>query len=589
VLLWLHWPVLVAFGAWRGRTLAHALVDLLPVLVLAVLASAPRIGRPARSIAGAAGLVTCSALLVHLWDGASVAHLHVFVIMPLLTLYQDWTPFLVATGYAILHRGLLAAVEPGSIYDQPAAAAASGRWALAHSGFVLAAAAASMASWRASERLPTDPLTGLNTRLVLHDRIAAALGRRRPDAVVAVMFVDVDRFKRVNDTLGHGAGDRLIATLAERFRACLRPLDSAVRFGGDEFVAVCEGIADAGEADAIAERIGAALREPCRIDGHELVLSVSVGIAVADAPGAAPEALVRDADTAMYRAKAAGRDRHVRFDGAMRAELLAEVALEHDLRGALDRDEFELLYQPLLDLRTGWIHGVEALLRWHHPARGTVSPAEFIPVAEETREIVAIGRWLLREACRQLSEWRLNGMGADVQMNVNLSPRQLDDPLLLATIESALQETGIEASDLCLEVTEGLLLEDLDRGAEVLIAIRALGVRLALDDFGTGRSSVGHLRRLELDALKIDRSFIRDLARKPEVEPLVLAMVAMGHALGLEVVGEGVETPEQLDAIRSLGCDAAQGYILARPRPGAVVGPVLDQPSGAVALLEFLA
>jgi EAL domain-containing protein (putative c-di-GMP-specific phosphodiesterase class I) len=298
---------------------------------------------------------------------------------------------------------------------------------------------------------------------------------------------------------------------------------------------------------------------------------------------------VRDADTAMYLAKAEGRNRSAMFDRALRENLLDDLELEADLRHAVDRGELLLLYQPSLDLTTGWIGAVEALLRWEHPRRGTLRPAAFMRVAEESGAIIPIGHWMIVEACRQFAAWRRAGCSEKIRLDVNLSPRQLADPKLVPIIAGAIAEAGIEPGDLCLEITEVSLLADLERGAEVLTAIRDLGVRLTLDDFGTGHSSLGHLRKMSLDALKVDQSFVQDLHRTRDAEPLIRAIVALGHALDLEVVAEGVETPEQLRAVRELGCDAAQGYILARPATGDRVGTVLGCPSGAVTLFEHLA
>jgi diguanylate cyclase (GGDEF)-like protein len=588
VLLWLHVPALVAFGIAGGLSATHSVTDTLPVVALAVLAVVPRLGRPARSIAGAAGLVMCSGVLVHLSGGAPAAHFHFFVMMPLLMLYQDWTPFLVATGYVAIHHGIMGMLEPGSVYSHQAPSDSPWGTALVHGGFIAAAAAANMVSWGASERLLTDPLTGLQSRFVLSDRLTAALERLRPQTMVAAMFIDLDRFKLVNDSLGHRAGDELLTTMADRLRAGLRPTDAAIRFGGDEFVLVCEDLADEHEAMAIAERMSAALREPMSIEGHELTLTISVGIAVTDTDATTPEALVRDADIAMYHAKSEGRNRCALFDGRLREDLLADLALEADLRRALERGELHLLYQPVLDLGSGCIEAVEALLRWQHPVHGTLTPGRFIRIAEDCGAIVEIGRWMIGEACAELAGWRRAGYAENIRVDVNLSPRQLADPELLATIRASLAGSGLAPSDLCLEITEGILMDDLERGSEVLGAVRDAGIRLALDDFGTGHSSLGHLRGLSIDALKVDQSLVRDLTSTTDAEPLVRAMVAMGHALGLEVVAEGVETPEQLQVVRALGFDAAQGFILARPAPGHRVGPVLFGPSGAETLIAHL-
>jgi diguanylate cyclase len=570
VLLWLHVPALALFGLARGMGL-HVFTDVALLAAFAVLAGRPRLGRTARSIAGSIGLVTSSAMLVHIWGGTIEAHFHFFVVVSLLMLYQDWVPFLIAIGYVILHHGLMGAVAPTSVYAHDEAQSRPWLWALVHGGFVLAAAAANLVSWRANEQLLRDPLTGLPSRLVLHDRLRLALERaRRQGTAVAVIFIDLDRFKLLNDSLGHDAGDRVLEVVAERLRAHTRPSDVAVRFGGDEFVVVCEDLDRPAAALAVAERLAELLRAPVPVGSRRHVLTVSIGVAVTADPDRAPEDLVRDADTAMYRAKERGKDRCELFGDDMLEDVQRRLELEAGLRSALERGELRLHYQPEVELASGRVHAVEALLRWEHPERGLLAPGEFLPVAEDTGLIVPIGAWVIGEACRQAAEWDL----PHVTMRVNVSANQLRDPGLVEVVHAALAKTGVAPHDLCLELTESVLMHDIGRSAAVLAEVRGLGVRLALDDFGTGYSSLAYLRHLDVDRLKVDRCFIADTAE----QTVMAAIVGMSRGLGLPVTAEGVETFEQLERVRALGCDAAQGFLLARPAAPEDVAALLHRP-----------
>ena len=574
LLLWLHVPVLALFGLARGMG-GHVLADVALLSGFALAAGSSHLSRSVRSIAGSTGLVTCSALLVHIWDGTIEAHFHFFVVVSLLMLYQDWVPFLIAIGYVVVHHGLMGAIAPDSVFSHGEAQTRPWLWALVHGGFVLASATANLVSWRANEQLLRDPLTGLPSRLVLHDQLQLALERaRRQGTAVAVLFIDVDRFKVINDSLGHATGDRVLRVVSERLRSSARGSDVAVRFGGDEFVVVCENLDGPDAALAIAERLGALLRMPVPIDGRAHVLTVSVGVSVTSDPDRSPEDLVRDADTAMYRAKERGKDRCELFGAEMLADVTQRLEVEAGLRGALERGELRLHYQPEVDLESGCVHAVEALLRWQHPERGLLAPGEFIAVAEDTGLIVPIGAWVVREACRQAVAWG----GPPVEMRVNLSARQLRDPGLTDVVRGALDQTGHPGRGLCLELTESMLMQDLGRCSAVLAELRALGVKLALDDFGTGYSSLAYLRDLSVDRLKIDRSFMPELAERPAEQTIVASIVGMARGLGLPVTAEGIETAEQLERVRALGCDAAQGFLLARPAAPEEVAELLQRP-----------
>ena len=422
---------------------------------------------------------------------------------------------------------------------------------------------------RAQERLTHqalhDPLTELPNRALLLDRLALALARlRRRPSSMAVLFADVDRFKVVNDSLGHDVGDRLLVALARRLRDVLRPGDTLARFGGDEFAVLCEDVPE-GDVFRIAERMMDALGEPFVVAGREVFVSVSVGIAVTHDPDQRPHALLRDADAAMYLAKDRGRARFEVFDEAMRDQSTERLLLENALRRAPQRGELRALYQPIVRLADGAMVACEALVRWVHPERGLLEAAQFVPLAEETGIIVPIGGWVLEEACRQAASWP--GDGTAPAVSVNLSARQLSRADLVDGVAQALTASGLDPDRLWLEITESVLMEDADTAVDVLGRLRALGVHLCVDDFGTGYSSLAYLRRFPVDALKVDRSFVAGLGKDPEDSAIVEAVVSMAHSLRLSVVAEGVETDDQLARLRDLGCEPAQGFYFAAPVP----------------------
>src|SRR5688572_27062515 len=412
-----------------------------------------------------------------------------------------------------------------------------------------------------------DALTGLPNRVLLVDRLEQALARTtRSDQNVAVLFLDVDRFKVVNDSRGHAAGDELIVGVANRLRATVRPSDTVARFGGDEFVVVCQEAETLSGAMTVADRIAVALREPFRIGGEEIFLTVSVGIAIAG-PGASSETLLRNADAAMYRAKDQGRSRCEFFDETMQTEAATRLEVQTALNWAVQRGEMRVFYQPLIEIASGMPVGVEALVRWQHPERGIVAPADFIPLAEDGGLIVPIGELVLDRAAADFERWRTVLPTGPFSIAVNLSAHQLRHPGLVEQIRATLAEHELAPSSLCLELTESALLEDLDRHLGVLLALRDLGVRLALDDFGTGFSSLTYLKRFPVDMVKIDRSFVAGLGVTHCDTAIVRSVIELAHALSLTVVAEGIERPEQLEALRSLGCDLAQGYLFSPPEP----------------------
>jgi diguanylate cyclase (GGDEF)-like protein/PAS domain S-box-containing protein len=421
-----------------------------------------------------------------------------------------------------------------------------------------------------------DGLTGLANRVLFRDRVERALAASlRSDHSIAVLFCDLDGFKTVNDSLGHAAGDRLLVAVAERLRECLRPGDTVARLaeegrlvarlGGDEFAILLEGLPDETVALAVADRLLQVLRRPVQIHGHEVTVGMSIGIATSRGGHADPDDLLRDADAAMYVAKSQGKGCHAVFAPAMHTAALERLELHADLPHALERGQLTLAYQPVVDLATGKIEAVEALLRWWHPTRGPISPTEFIPAAEEAGLIGVIGHWVLTEACRQLRAWQdADPAAAGLGLSVNLSARQLDQPDLPAQVAGALQSAGLSPARLTLELTESSLVSSLDRGTRTLEALHRLGVRLAIDDFGTGWSSLAYLGRFPVDVLKIDRSFVSGLGTIAGGE-LINGIVNLAHALGVSATAEGIETAEQAGVLRAAGCESAQGFHFARP------------------------
>jgi diguanylate cyclase (GGDEF)-like protein/PAS domain S-box-containing protein len=419
-----------------------------------------------------------------------------------------------------------------------------------------------------------DHLTGLANRPHFTEQITELLAS--PDvAGVGVLFFDIDRFKVVNDSLGHDAGDRLLGAVAARLRDAVRRGDVAARFGGDEFVVGLVGISDAVEAEREAERLVTALHHTLVLDGHEVSVSVSMGIALSDGSCDA-ETLLTRADTAMYRAKAKGRARWELYrDTSVARYTDSTLELERQLRDAITAGQLRLHYQPLVSVRSADILGVEALVRWEHPHRGLLSPAEFIPLAEESGLILPLGTWVLREACAQLRSWASLVADRPFSVTVNVSARQLADPQFPATVAQALSDFGVDAAKVCLEITESALLQDLQTAEQALQELRGIGVKIAVDDFGTGYSSLTHLKLLPIDMLKIDRSFVCDLGRDPGNTAIVGAVIRLAAALGLTSVAEGVEEADQLDWLTSLGCELAQGYYFARPEPPEIVAALL--------------
>ena len=710
-LLWVHAVGLTIFGLIRGYSVPHIVADTSVIATAALFASWTRLGRKWQSTVAAFGLVAASGVFVHLSGGVVEVHFHYFVMVVVLSLYEDWVPFLVAIAFVVFEHGLMGAISPRSVYDHQAALNNPWKWALIHGGFVLAESIVCLVAWRKNEdarvdlqrsvqkvseseerfrslvqnasdiallcdrkarlryvspsikrvfgyepeellgqarwgfihpddvplamaaweaavsssepvapieyrarhadgswrwvelvmgNLLDDPavegvvlnirditerksaeeamlhqafhdaLTGLPNRALFLDRLGQALARRgRRGSLTAVLFLDLDRFKWINDSLGHAAGDELLTLVGTRLSDAIRPGDSVARFGGDEFVVLCDDLEGEWEALTIAQRLSAALGAQFSVEGRDITVTASLGIATtASATGATADSLLRDADAAMYRAKERGRDRIESFQGGMRARAIERLEVETDLRRALERGELRVHYQPVVRLAGAAMLGVEALVRWEHPERGLVGPAEFIPVAEETGLIQPLGAYVLDESCKQVAAWnRAHLDRAPLSVAVNLSARQMSAADLTRLVLTALNDSGLEPGLLCLEITESVLMEDVGASRSVLQSLKELGVRLGIDDFGTGYSSLLYLRRFPVDFLKVDRSFVSGLGENSEDGAIVAGVLGLAHALGVGAIAEGVEKPEQADKLAGMGCEQAQGYLWSRPLP----------------------
>ncbi|MEE9129199.1 MAG: EAL domain-containing protein [Phycisphaerales bacterium] len=433
-----------------------------------------------------------------------------------------------------------------------------------------------------------DTLTGLSNRALLIEGLMRCIERakRNHDYKFALLFLDLDRFKVINDSLGHAVGDQLLVGIARRLQRCVRSTDAvgraereaAVRLGGDEFVILLDTIEDAADASRVARRIQEEISEPFHLSGHDVATTVSIGIALSETGYDNAADMLRDADTAMYRAKEAGKARYAVFDTAMHAQAMCRLELENDLRRAIELQQFRLFYQPIVSLLTGRISGFEALVRWDHPQRGIVCPADFIPVAEETGLILPIDRWVLSEACQQLRQWRQQLPSAEaLSINVNLSKRNVAEGGLVEEVGRVLRETGLPGASLRLEITETVIMEDPEFVSQILHELRALGVGLHMDDFGTGYSSLSYLHRFPFDVLKIDRAFVMTMQSNREYAAVVHAIITLAHNLNMKVTAEGIETPEQFAQILALDCDFGQGYLFSKPVTADQAAAIIDE------------
>ncbi len=700
LLLWLHALGIPIFGLLVGNTLAHSASEGAIVGLAALLASLTRWGRRLRAGFATLGLLTASAVLVHLSGGYVEFHFHFFITVALIALYEDWTAFLLAISYVVLEHGVLGALAPAAVYNHPDGIAHPWKWAGIHGLFVLGASAANLATWRLNEltrartglilnsagegiygldlggvitfvnpaatrmlgyqpnelvgqpgdrlfhgSMAEDPvratlaegrlqpisndlfrrkdgtlfpveyqvtpihergrilgavvtfrditerkraeaalehqalhdaLTGLPNRALLRDRLQQALlNAQRDGESLALLLLDLDRFKEVNDTLGHQAGDQLLQQVAERLRGALRASDTLARLGGDEFAVVLPTATEAG-AVLSAERLTQALEAPFLVDEQPLEVRASIGIALFPDHADSAETLQRRADVAMYVAKRAGSGAAI-YNPAQDQYSAERLALVGELRQAITAGALRLHYQPKVDVQTGRLLGAEALVRWQHPQRGLVPPDQFIALAEQTGLIRPLTHWVLDAALRQCAAWRR--AGREVPIAVNLSMRNLLDTQLPTLVAELLARHQVPPALLKLEITESAVMADPQRVIEIIRQLRALGVEFAVDDFGTGYSSLSYLKQLAIQQVKIDRSFVKGLAHDANDRAIVRATIELGHQLGLDVVAEGVEDRETLELLRALACDGAQGYYLSRPMPAAAFEAWLDRAS----------
>jgi diguanylate cyclase (GGDEF)-like protein len=575
-----------AFGFLRGASVILCLLDVMLVGAPALLALYSGVSRRARTISATVSLMFASATIVDLAGGSDVAHFHFFVMVAVVALYQDWTAFGVCILITVLHHAVLGTIDPDVVYGDTTERRDPILWAFVHGAFVLAESVALLISWKGNEQQElSDTLTSLPNRTAFVEGLGRSLAH--PDQLVSVLFIDIDNFKQINDSAGHRAGDYALCHVGERMREVIREGDAVARLGGDEFAIFVRG--GVAEASIVATRLLTALQDPVVIDGHELLVHVSIGIADSDlAQSRLAEDLLRDADLAMYLAKSSGRNRFVTYTAGVDQTVRQRAELATDIRHAVEAGEFELHYQPVVLGIDGSLVGVEALLRWHHPVRGLVPPAEFIPLAEETGEIRSIGAWVLRTATAQVAAWRGTLIGCeDLRLAVNLSPVQMRGDDLVDTVTTILHAAGLDAEYLTLEVTESMLLLDLEAARRQLDALRAIGVSVAIDDFGTGYSSLAYLSRLPADVVKIDQSFVKDLESNSNSSVLVQAVIDMATALHLDIVAEGVEDVSQQMALTELGCPRSQGYLFSPAVPAAdFVNLVATWPAHSSAILE---
>ncbi len=577
MLVWLHAIAIPVYAVLTGETVRHGLFEGAIVAAAGACARWGPNSRRFRSVAATLGLVISSAVLVHLADGLVELHFHYFVTLAIVSLYHDWAPFLTAIGFVAVQHGISGVMAPSSVYNHAAGQANPWKWATIHASFVLAASAVSLVRWKSSEiEALKDPLTSLPNRALFGDRLHQAIVRgRSTQHTTAVFFLDVDDFKAVNDTAGHPAGDRLLIVVAERLTKVVRPSDTVARLGGDEFALLME-IKDESMAAQTAQRILDALRAPLLFDGRQISVTASIGVALRTSDDMTGDELVRNADIAMYVAKKNGKGRYSIFEPSMHAEVVGRSQLVNDLAGVTDRGELRLLYQPVVSLAGGEVVGFEALVRWQHPQLGMLAPVRFINLAEESGEIIPLGRWVLQQACIQAQAWAADYDAPTPRwMSVNVSVRQLAHPAFIEDVRHALRSSGLPAERLVLEITESAMAGDNLKLANTLRAVKSLGVKLALDDFGTGYSSLGYLRTLPIDILKIDKSFVDGTDQGPEDAMLARAILRIAESMGLMCIAEGVERDSQASQLRLAGCVYAQGFLFDRPMDATKAGALL--------------
>jgi diguanylate cyclase (GGDEF)-like protein len=430
-----------------------------------------------------------------------------------------------------------------------------------------------------------DAMTGLPNRVLFLDRLGQAIEycKRRTEYTFAVLFVDIDQFKVINDSLGHLSGDQFLIAVSNRMKECLRSSDTVARLGGDEFAILLEITGDGNSAIMVAEKVLETIKFPFRLDGHELYITASIGVVPNVTGYMHPEEILRDADIAMYQAKGQGKARFEIFDIKMRSYAFSRLAMEQELRSALEGSQFQLYYQPIISMQSNQLVSFEALIRWDHPTRGLLSPSEFLPVAEESGLILPIGKWVLYESCKQLKKWHEKYPSLKhVSVNVNISNRQFAQPDFIDEVVNALQETGLKAESLKLEITENILISNYSAANEVFTKLRSLGVQLEIDDFGSGYSALGYLQHFPISAIKIDKSFVDEIGKSRRGIELIRAIVSMARELGMEAIAEGIETGEQFNQLKDLSCHLGQGYLMSRPLDKESAEEILEKQLGSV-------
>jgi diguanylate cyclase (GGDEF)-like protein len=561
--LWAHVPAVLLFGLLVGEPLGASLAEAWIVAAMALVATPVRFGRSVRSVAACVGLVTSSAILVHLSGGYIELHFHFFVMVALMAIYQEWIPFLVAIAYVVFHHAVLGVIAPEAVFNHPAGHGDPVFWALVHGGFIVGLSAVCLVSWSYSQRAVIDTLTGLVNRTLLTQRLSGFLSDKVRAGSVAVLYIDLDDFKHVNDSLGHGGGDETLNAIAGRLVQLVSRTTTVARMGGDEF-AILLSASSVRAAEELGRRIVEALEVPIKIGSTEVYQRASIGIALNSRSAHDADTLLRNADMAMYDAKSAGKAQVRFFRPELHSAHLRRLEFEGEIRRGLEAEEFVLHYQPILDVGTGSVVAFEALMRWQHPARGMLQPAEFIPLAEETGLIAALGRWGVRTACLQLRQWQeADGWPSRIDMAVNVSTRELKSNEFVDSIADALSNAGLAAHSLVLEVTETVLLSEPEVASERLRALKETGVRIAIDDFGSGYSSLSYLTRLPVDVLKIDRALTATVADGVAGSAVMEAALALGRHLGIQTIAEGVEDDAQLDQLRTMGCGLVQGFLFA--------------------------
>jgi diguanylate cyclase (GGDEF)-like protein len=582
VLLWLHVPLIFLYAIARDKGVVHSVQE---ASIVAIAGIAARVGPKTRrfqSLAVTVGLVNASAILVHISGGVIELHFHYFVILAALSLYHDWAPFLTAIAYVGVQHGVMGVLNPQSVYNHPDAIAHPWKWAGIHAFFVLAATAVSLVRWKSSEvEALKDPLTWLPNRALFGDRLhQAAVRSAENGTAVAVLFLDVDDFKTINDTAGHGAGDRLLIVIADRLREVVRAPDTVARLGGDEFAIVIEAPSGVEAIEEVAQRLLDAVRAPLTFEGRRLSVTASIGVAFRTDETLGESELVRNADIAMYAAKRGGKGRFATFEPGMHRAVMESAELANDLSAALECDELRLAFQPIVELGTDRIAGFEALVRWEHPRLGLLPPARFISVAEETGLIVPIGRWVLDSACAQLRSWDRFDPGSARCITVNVAAVQLAESAFVDAVVEALERAQVDPARLILEITESAVVVDNEDMLLRLRQLKALGVRIALDDFGTGYSSLAYLRKMPIDILKIDKSFIDGVDKGAEEAALGRAILKIAESMGMSCIAEGVEREAQVFELEQSGCRFAQGFFFSKPLdPSRIEAMLTWQPS----------